>query len=79
MVNEGSTLPSAADKNNACAAMSNRCVTGTAPLAGAASRPVRSIGRPASAESTTAQLPAASLPSHRAAPMIELLQLWNVA
>jgi hypothetical protein len=40
---------------------------------------VRSIGRPGSEESTTAQLPAASLPSHRAAPMIELLQLWNVA
>jgi hypothetical protein len=60
--------------------MSNRCVAGTAPLAGAASCLVRSIGRSGSEDSTIAQLPgAASLPSHRAAPMIELLQLWNVA
>jgi hypothetical protein len=32
MANEGSTLPGATDNDNACAAMSNRCVTGTAPL-----------------------------------------------
>jgi hypothetical protein len=48
-------------------------------LADAASCLVRFIGRHGSEESTIAQLPAASLPSHRAAPMIELLQLWNVA